>query len=183
MQMPRIFQRVIADPPKPQVLDKAEDLVNKEYASLSKVVAQRAYTTLGYSPLLVVQERKASLELMAKILQEAGVKPYPIEMVNKFKEDLCIATDSRAANRRTADRSRWDAVNIAGYTRPVPEHVLLDAISVKETAIKHDINAEFIVEEMNTKYDPILSVRIVDRGHNTSPWVPIAIWDEPTFKG
>lgn len=177
------FRRGQVTAVRPAVLEDASQIIHEDMKALSKEVAADAASVLGYHPMQDAIKSRDVNELMVEICKEVGVKPYNPEAVQKYMNDMVTEFQARPENKHTQDRAAWVSRTIKEYHNPIPEHVLMDAIALKRAAVEKGVIAEFAINEFTARYDPILLFRLMSHSGVISKWVPIAIWDEPTFKG
>jgi hypothetical protein len=159
---------------RPFVVLKATD----ERAALAK----KAETLLGYS---AYRKHLKQPSVLGKTLLKLGIEPYDSNSVEMYKQEMVKAVKTRYHSNGYYNYTvRWDETALNRYTKPIPEHVLLKAVQIKEALpATHRKKATFEVEEIQvsreraTRYvDPFISVSLLEEKFY------FEVWDEPRFE-
>src|SRR4029077_6369191 len=137
-------------------------------------LAQEAEKELGYS---VLTKAIHGVELL-NILRKLEIDPFDRTQVAKYKKAMVDRYNGKPAGDGYRYTARWTKHNLAGYSKPVPEHILEKALELKRalpgvglTVDSFELSAERIVPA-----DPFLVVSYGSEEYH------IEVWDEPEFE-
>lgn len=156
--------RVKVPPVTTEVLEKGKVRLPKIESELASL-ASRSHQILGYSFLNKAVKTDRTL---ARALRKLHIRPYTDASVKEYKD----AKQKEVQSKNKYARVTWEAYNLVGYEKPVPEFVLNKALEIKEEVP----DVEFMIEELTIHPDPFLvAVLGKERYH-------VEVWDEPKFE-